>query len=200
MVASSLLPIAIHNNKLYFLFGREGPTDDAPGWADFGGGVDKGETIFQAALREGGEELTGFLGDNKEIEKLIKSNGGVYKITKDTSIYNTHIFLIDYDEQLPLYYNRNHTFLLERVDNKYLSKTKLFEKVEIGWFTVQDIKMRIGEFRHFYQETAEHILSELPKIEAFLRKNRKSRPKSNKSKKRRNKSKSWKMRNSKTRK
>ena len=173
MVASSLLPIAIHKNKLYFLFGREGPLDDAPGWADFGGGVDKGETIFQAALREGGEELTGFLGDNKDIGKLIKSNGGVYKITKDPAIYNIHIFRIKYDDKLPMYYNRNHTFLRERMDNKYLSKTKLFEKVEIGWFTVQDIKKRMKEFRHFYQETAEHILEELPKIKAFLHKNKK---------------------------
>ena len=170
MVASSLLPISIHKNKLYFLFGREGPLDDAPGWADFGGGVDKGETIFQAALREGGEELTGFLGDNKDIGKLIKLNGGIYKITKDPAIYNIHIFRIEYDDKLPMYYNRNHTFLRERMDNKYLSKTKLFEKVEIGWFTVQDIKKRMKEFRHFYQETAEHILEELPKIKAFLRK------------------------------
>ena len=73
MVAGSILPVTIHNNKLYFLFGKENPMEDsAKGWSDFGGGVDKGESPFTTALREGGEELTGFLGDHKQIKKLIQ--------------------------------------------------------------------------------------------------------------------------------
>ena len=67
MVAASILPITIHNNKLHFLFGKENPMEDsAKGWSDFGGRVDDGETIIQAALREGSEELTGFLGDERQ--------------------------------------------------------------------------------------------------------------------------------------
>ena len=66
MVAASILPITIHKNQLLFLFGKENELEDsAKGWSDFGGRVDPGETIFQGALREGSEELTGFLGNNK---------------------------------------------------------------------------------------------------------------------------------------
>lgn len=171
MVAGAILPVAIHKNKLYFLFGREGPLDDTPGWADFGGGTENGEDPYKTALREGGEELTGFLGDDTDIEKLIKRGGGFYKFVHDT--YHIHIFLLEYDEKLPYYYNRNHDFLWKRMDNTYLSKTKLFEKVEIDWFTVQDIKKRIKEYRGFYQEIAGKLIEEMPKIEAFLRKNNK---------------------------
>jgi 8-oxo-dGTP pyrophosphatase MutT (NUDIX family) len=56
MVAGSILPVTIHKNKLYFLFGKENPLEDsAKGWSDFGGGVEAGETPYQTALREGGE-------------------------------------------------------------------------------------------------------------------------------------------------
>jgi predicted NUDIX family NTP pyrophosphohydrolase len=83
MVAGSILPITIHNNKLYFLFGKENPMEDsAKGWSDFGGRVDAGETPFTAALREGGEELTGFLGNNnKEIVEI--ENGFIQSLNKE---------------------------------------------------------------------------------------------------------------------
>ena len=62
MVAGSILPVALHKGKLHFLFGKENPMEDsAKGFSDFGGRVDAGETPFTAALREGSEELTGFL-------------------------------------------------------------------------------------------------------------------------------------------
>ena len=61
MVAGSILPVAIHKNQLYFLFGKENPMEDsAKGWSDFGGKMENGETPYTAALREGSEELTGF--------------------------------------------------------------------------------------------------------------------------------------------
>ena len=172
MVAGSILPVAIHKNKLYFLFGREGSMDDTPGWADFGGGAENGEDPYQTALREGGEELTGFLGDGKDVEKLIKAGGGFYKSVHGNS-YNIHIFLMEYDEKLPVYFNNSRNFLMDRMDNEYLSKTKLFEKAEIGWFTVQDMRKRIKEYRSFYQEFVLELLDEMPQIEAFLRKNQK---------------------------
>ena len=87
MVAGSLLPITIHNNKLYFLFGKENPMEDsAKGWSDFGGRVDAGETPFTAALREGGEELTGFLGNNSALRKLVKKmvELSIWSITNTT--------------------------------------------------------------------------------------------------------------------
>jgi len=169
MVGSSILPIAYHKNQLYFLFGKENPMEDsAKGFSDFGGGVDKGESIHQTAMREGGEELTGFLGDGKEIKRLIKKNGGVYKINHNDQ-YHIHAFAMDYDENLPKYYNNNHLFLWERMDKKVLNDTKLFEKIKIEWFTPEMMKKRRNEFREFYREIVDRILDEVPKIKKFIK-------------------------------
>ena len=43
-MGGGILPIAIHNQKLYFLFGRE--VQDKM-WGDFGGGREGKETRFQ---------------------------------------------------------------------------------------------------------------------------------------------------------
>lgn len=166
MVGSSILPACIHKGKLYFLFGKENDLADTPGWSDFGGGVDKGENVFDAALREGGEELTGFLGGGVELRALIKKHGGVYKKTVQT--YNAHIFHYPYDPLLPVYYNNNHKFLWNRMDKKMLNDTKLFEKIEVAWFSIEDIKKRRGEFRNFYREIVDEILKDESKIRQFL--------------------------------
>jgi len=169
MVAGSILPITIHNGELYFLFGKENPLEDsAKGWSDFGGGVEKGETPFKTALREGGEELTGFLGDGKTVAKLIKKNGGTYKIVHNT--YHVHMFFLDYDENLPKYYNQNHHFLWSKMDHTTLNDSKLFEKIEIGWFSIEEMKRRKKEFRSFYQEIVNYFISDIENIEQFIRK------------------------------
>jgi len=167
MVAGSILPVSIHDNKLYFLFGKENPLEDsAKGWSDFGGGLEKGETPFQTALREGGEELTGFLGNGKQLAKHIKKHGGTYHI--ENNKYHSHLFFFPYDENLVKYYNQNHTFLWERMDHHLLKKTKLFEKIEIGWFSIDDMKRRKSEFRSFYQTLVDMIIMEEPKIRSFI--------------------------------
>jgi 8-oxo-dGTP pyrophosphatase MutT (NUDIX family) len=168
MVAGSILPVTIHNGKLFFLFGKENPMEDSSkGWSDFGGAVDKGETPFTAALREGSEELTGFLGDKAQIKKLIQKGGGVYKLIHND--YNVHIFFMDYDENLPKYYNQNHSFLWGRMNKKLLNDTKLFEKIEINWFSIEDMKKRKTEFRNFYQEIVDLFLSNIESIQKFIR-------------------------------
>lgn len=183
MVAGSLLPVTIHNGELYFLFGKENPLEDsAKGWSDFGGGVEKGETPYQTALREGGEELTGFLGDGKTLQKHIRKNGGVYKITHNT--YHLHLFYLEYDENLPKYYNQNHRFLWNRMDEQLLSKTRLFEKIEIGWFSCDDMRKHIKKFRGFYQEIVEKILADKENVHDFVVKTGKISPKNKTLKKR----------------
>jgi len=173
MVAGSILPVSIHNNKLYFLFGKENPMEDSQkGWSDFGGGVETGETPFKTAMREGCEELTGFLGDAKNIQKMVKAGGGVYKIVHDN--YHIHMFFMEHDENLPKYYNQNHSFLWKKMDKKLLNDTKLFEKIEIGWFSEDDMKKRRSQFRGFYQEKVDTILKDIENIRKFIGKNSKN--------------------------
>jgi 8-oxo-dGTP pyrophosphatase MutT (NUDIX family) len=167
MVAGSILPVSIHNDKLYFLFGKESPMEDsAKGWSDFGGRVDPGETPFSTALREGGEEMTGFLGDNNALRKLIKKNGGTYNLEHNK--YHVHIFYLPYDENLPIYYNQNHSFLWNHMDKTVLSETKLFEKIEIEWFSANDMKKRKPEFRNFYQEIVNLFIEQNNEIHTFI--------------------------------
>ena len=171
MVGSSILPACYYKGKLYFLFGKENPLADTPGWSDFGGGVEPGENIIQTALREGGEELTGFLGDDKMISSLIKKNGGIFKMQHET--YHIHMFHLPYSEykDMPKYYNNTHHFLWNRMDKKLLNETKLFEKIEIQWFSIDDIKKRRSEFRNFYRNIVDMIIEKEPEIRRFLCKN-----------------------------
>jgi len=171
MPGASLLPIAIHKNKLYFLFGRD--TGDTPGFACFGGGIESHETdIYQAALREGAEELTGFLGDKPTLEKLVEQNGGCFPICHHSNrgLYHAHLFRIPYEPLLPLFYKQNHDFLMKTMSKTHFSENKhLFEKEEIAWMTVQEMQNRSKEFRPFYRAIIEQIVATLPSIKNFLK-------------------------------
>jgi 8-oxo-dGTP pyrophosphatase MutT (NUDIX family) len=173
MPAASILPVALHKGKLYFLFGKENPLEDsAKGFSDFGGGIDPGETAFDAALREASEELTGFIGSKSDIQRHTRRHGGKYTLVHSTreGSYTVHIIQYAYDPILPFYYNNNHKFLWKRMDNNMLNDSKLFEKIEIDWFCENELKRREKEYRPFYREVVDHILSELPQIRKFVKK------------------------------
>jgi 8-oxo-dGTP pyrophosphatase MutT (NUDIX family) len=169
MTGSSVLPVALYKGKLYFLFGKENDKEDsAKGFSDFGGGIEKGETVTETAIREGAEEITGFLGNPSQLKSLIRKNGGMMRICIPD--YYTHVFPLQYDAALPNYYNQNHQFLWNRMDKDLLNRTKLFEKIEIQWFTVNQMKYRIKEFRGFYQIMVKKLIESAPEIKRFLQK------------------------------
>ena len=180
MPGSSILPVAIHNNKLYFLFGKENSLEDsAPGFSDFGGGIENGETPFETAVREGSEELTGFLGNPSQIRQHIKKMGGTYAFThtnskNSTQNYTVHVVKYPYDPILPKYYNNNHHFLWNRMNRKFLKSTKLFEKIKIEWFCEDELKKRMSEYRPFYREVIETLLQKTEQIREFINKNKTS--------------------------
>lgn len=173
MVAASILPVTIYKNELLFLFGKENEMEDsAKGFSDFGGGVETGESIYETALREGSEELCGFLGDKKQLNQMIKKNGGTHRIAfgSDNKAYHVHIFFMEYDENLPKYFTNHHRFLWERMDKNMLNNSKFFEKQEIKWFSLKDIQKNKKEFRSFYREIVDLIIKETPKINDFIQK------------------------------
>jgi 8-oxo-dGTP pyrophosphatase MutT (NUDIX family) len=177
MVAASILPVSIHKGKLYFLFGKENELEDsAKGFSDFGGRVENQETIYETALREGTEELSGFLGNAKQLKQLITKNGGVYKCVFDT--YHVHIFFMEYDENLVKYFNQQHKFLWSNMDIHMLNDSKLFEKQELKWFSLQDMKTKKHLFRPFYVKMVEHYLKESKKIMNFIQSKKGSRSRS----------------------
>lgn len=167
MVAGSILPVTIYKNKLYFLFGKENPMEDsAKGFSDFGGGLENKETPMEAAFREGSEELSGYLGDKMAVRKIIEKQGKVYKISHND--YHIHIFFMEYDENLVKYYNNSHAFLWEKMDKHVLNDSKLFEKIEIRWFSETELKTKSSLFRPFYREIVNIFREQLPKIREFV--------------------------------
>ena len=75
-----------------------------------------------------------------------------------------------YDEKLPFYYNNNQQFLQKRLDQKIIRDTKIFEKTQIKWFSFDEIKKDMKQFRSFYQNIVHLILGNKSAIEGFVNK------------------------------
>jgi len=78
-MAGILLHTRDDNRTHYFLFARErinnNPACSDRGlWSDFGGSRDKGETLKNCAIREGCEELCGFLSKSLIRERAYSEN------------------------------------------------------------------------------------------------------------------------------
>jgi hypothetical protein len=175
-MGAGILPTTIHDGKLYFLFGKENEFEDsAEGFSDFGGGTDNQESYLETAIREGCEELTGFLGSEKDVRRLLKRSG-IYSVDyvspdpKFPNPYRVHIFPINYDEKLPFYYNNNQRFLQKRLDRKVRKESKIFEKEEIRWVCVDDLIRMKSKFRSFFQHIVDDIYSQREKIHTFIQK------------------------------
>lgn len=173
-MGAGILPTTIHNGKLYFLFGKESKFEDsAPGFSDFGGGTDNNESYFDTAVREAGEELTGFLGNDADIRKMLKKNG-TYNIdyTGNTGhkTYRMHIFPFPYDESLIHYYNNNQQFLQKNLPEEVFKTTKIFEKAEIRWICIDELKKMRPQFRSYFQNIVTMILEQKDAIKKFMTK------------------------------
>jgi hypothetical protein len=146
------------DKKVYLLFGKENEylNKDSPGFSDFGGGEKPGESALDTALREGCEELNGFFGCEGEIKRLIKENL-VTSLNHDS--YTTFLFEIEYDENLPYYFNNNYKFLKNHVNKLVRHSTNgLFEKSVIKWMTFDDLRKERASFRSYYRNVVDVIL------------------------------------------
>ena len=168
-MGAGILPTTIHNGKLYFLFGKENKYEySAPGFSDFGGGTDNNESFLETAVREAGEEFTGFLGNDNDIRKMLHKCG-TYNIDHKTGhkIYRMHIFPFKYNEWLPHYYNNNQRFLQKHLDPKIIKTSKIFEKAEIRWVCIDDLKKMRPHFRSYFQLIVDMMLNQKESIRAF---------------------------------
>ena len=161
-MGGGILPVALYKGQLYFLFGLENKMDDTPGFADFGGGQNNSETQFETAIREGTEELNGFFGNITSLRKNVKRNKIIHILHKT---YLTCIFLTEYDENLPIYFNNNFNFLQRKLP-RVIKNTEngLLEKQKIKWFSSKELTTRKKDFRPFYQEIVDKIIAKLPLI------------------------------------
>jgi hypothetical protein len=174
-MGAGLLPTAIYNNKLYFLFGKENKYEDtSPGWADFGGGTDNNETLLETSIREGTEELTGFIGSSNDIKQMINKSG-TYNVdyvnpNKKFGTYRTHILPYKYEPLLPYYYNNNQRFLQKKLDPTVIKSYRIFEKEEIRWVCIDDLLKMKPKFRNFYQNIIMMLQEQKTDIFNFIKK------------------------------
>ena len=158
-MGAGILPIALHKNKLYFLFGKE-VKSTSPGWSDFGGSTENHEPPKKTALREGYEELSGFFGTKKELENMVtKKEIFTLENTNKGGYYKTFLFKVDYDVNMPLYYNNNFKFIKTNLEHLVDSHNGYFEKNEIKWFTKDELIKNKKKFRHFYQNIVNEIIN-----------------------------------------
>lgn len=157
-MGAGVLPVALHKNKLYCLFGKENKFEDsAPGFSDFGGGEDYDETFLETAVREAREETTGFLGSEKDIRKILMK-AGQYHIDL-TEKYRMFILPINYDPMLEVYYNNNQKFIQSRLNDNIIKKSKIFEKSEIRWVCIDDVLKMRSQFRFFFRDVIDVLIS-----------------------------------------
>lgn len=172
MVGSGVIPVALHKNKVYYLFGKEGSMerDKNCHWGDFGGGAKTGEDLLDTTTREGAEELNGFFGSKHDFEKYILKNK-VDEVAYDKRY--TYLVRADYDEKLPFYFNNNYKFICEYLKGHVEHPTNgLFEKSEIRWFTIDELKRERHIFRDYFRNIIDIIVYNHPKTLSKLKRGR----------------------------
>ena len=142
-MGAGVLPIAFHNGKVYMLIGKE---NHSGGWSDFGGGREKDESLYETAIREGVEELNGFFGGETILRNKIKNNSITVLETKEP-VYKCYLFKVDYDKNLPEYFNQNFKLMKKRLPSVVEKHNGLFEKSEVRWVTLSELKkMKMRKF------------------------------------------------------
>jgi len=160
-MGAGILPVALHKGVLFLLMGQERKNGL---WCDFGGTPNKKEKPFETAIREGGEELNGFLGVNEELENIVNPNM-VLSICFER--YTTYIFKTEYDEKMCYYFNNVNNFaeihLKETIEGYH---NGLFEKTQIKWMKIDDLKT--PEDRNIFRPWYIPIVESIVKNEKFI--------------------------------
>ena len=136
MPYGGILPYAIHDHHVMLLLGKEKPQAGWSGserWSPFGGSVDDGETLEQAALREGYEESMGVLGTASSMRGKGRAwyhRGGL-----------TLLLPLKYDRHLPRYFRRFYQYAqrARRAACSHGWREGWYEKTHIKWVRLSDV-------------------------------------------------------------
>ena len=163
-MGAGILPVSEFDETLYFLFGQE---YDGKKWGDFGGGPIKHESVFDNAIREGYEELDGFFGTKTNLRTIVKNNF-ISKLNTVDNKYHSYLFKINYDKNLPMYFNNHHKFIHSNFPKK-VDKDGFFEKSQIQWFTIDELIKEKSKFRSFYRNIVQQIIDNYNSIYKIIK-------------------------------
>ena len=153
-MGAGILPVTLIKGSIFFLLGKEINNDY---WCDFGGTALTNELTFDTAIREGYEELDGFLGNKNDLRNLVKTNL-ITICNRDR--YTTYIFYVNNNvlSNLPYYFNNHRKFVKNEIERDIINKEGLFEKSEIRLFSKKDLITNYNDIRPFYREIVKDIL------------------------------------------
>lgn len=162
---AGILPVAFHEGKVYFLFGRETiymQSKDMGKWSDFGGMKEKNESAKETAIREGWEETSGILGDIEKIRYLVE-----HKLVKEFKNwgYTTFVVQIPYRRRLPSTYGKMYSDALKYRGDEVRAYNGLYEKDQIKWVELNDLKKIIPLCRPWYSPMVKKINKHFSKTE-----------------------------------
>jgi len=161
-MGAGILPVCLYRGCVYLLLGQE--RKDLL-WSDFGGSTEiknnRREYPFITAIREGGEELNGILGINKQLEFLVKNNQ-LTIIKDDNDDYVTFLFKTQYSNDLIKEFDKTNIFAETYLKDKVIEQHNgLFEKVKIEWIKLDDLKKEKyrSKMRQWYLPYLDAIIS-----------------------------------------
>jgi hypothetical protein len=160
---AGILPIAYHNNKIYFLLSRETVDvkfKDSGKWSDFGGKREKGEDLKTTAIREGFEESDGIFGNEKDIEYLI-DNSLIKKLK--VNHYITYIIQVPYVKELPKIFRKNYLNVFKTNKKKVLEHNGFYEKDMLKWVELKNLNDFIPKLRNWYKAIIRVVIKEFNK-------------------------------------
>ena len=166
-IGAGILPMAINDGKVYFLFSRErnlGEFKESGLWSDFGGKDEKNESPIETAIREGYEESSGLLGTIKDIIFLVKK-----KCVKQILIpnYATYVVLIDYDPELPKRFREDFKLIHSEFPDFVKKENGFYEKDKLKWIEKKDLKKNLKIMRPWYKEVVNHLINDYSENEVI---------------------------------
>lgn len=153
------------NGKIVFLFGKE----IFGKWSPFAGRVEPGEDLKIAAAREFVEEIMGFFSEIEIVNRIVDKNKLV--IGTKTSISHLYLIPVSYDPNLPNYFINITNFFLRCTGGKKNEwgipildgcQDGYFEKSEIDWFTLEEIRrMSMEQRKEYFGTSCNKVLNAL---------------------------------------
>lgn len=153
-MGAGVLPVTILKGSILFLLGREKSSNY---WCDFGGSSNIDESIYDTAIREGYEELDGFLGNQNQLKKTVTNN--LISLCY-TDRYSTFLFYVRPEIlcTLPYFFNNHRSFLENEFSINNNKKEGLFEKNNVKLFSKKDLLINYQSIRPFYRNIIPQLL------------------------------------------
>lgn len=146
--SAGILPFSVHKNKIYFLLGQEAYVAghrESGRWSDFGGMLERGESIARGAARECYEESAGCIADLATLYRRLVH--GDYVLHSDlhptvSSSFRTYLLDVSYADY-PTFFQRTKTFVSYHAVH---GDPSIIEKSRLQWVSLAEL--RAAAFSH----------------------------------------------------